>query len=173
MVEMWIPEEWCAAMKCACQSVRDSLALGMTLGELATWFYDEALFPDTKDWDECVLRARWDTYTWRGVFQAWNECGRPWFDPCDWGWDEWDPELRRAAQGNGRLAAVGEMVYDCYPEALEWAARALGWTVIDGSFFPDGRFPEGTVALDPEGVGAAAGRWYVTVLIPPATVSAA
>lgn len=173
MVEMWIPEEWCAAMKCACQSVRDSLSHGVTLGELAEWFYSDEGALGSPEWEDCVLRARWDTYTWRGVFRAWDECGRPWFDPCDWGWDEWDPDSRRAAQGNARLDAVGEMVRDCFPEALEWAAQALGWTVIDGSFFPDGRFPVGAVALDPEGLGVAAGRWYVTVLIPPAVGAAA
>lgn len=173
MARMMIPEAWDAALKCACQSVRDSLALGMTLGELVDWYYSDATVPGSDEWDECVLRARWDTYTWRGVFRAWNECGRPWYDPSEWGGDDWRPEVRRAAQGNARLDAVGEMVHERYPEALEWAAQALGWDVMDGSYWMGGRFPAGTVALDPEGLEVAAGRWYVTVLVPPAAGSAA
>jgi hypothetical protein len=40
--------------------------------------------------------------------------------------------------------------------------------VMDGSVWPDGDFPEGALALDEGGLGAAAGSWYVPVLVPPA-----
>ena len=171
MAEMWIGEDWRAELKCACQSVRDSLRVGVSFPELVDWFYDDMTVPCSDDWDDCVLRSRWDTHTWRGVFEAWDECGRPEYDPSAWWVDDSVPEYRRSAQGNARLDVVGEMVYEAFPEALEWAAQALGWTVMDGSFFPDGQFPDGALALDVDGLEAAAGRWYVPVLIPPAAAA--
>ena len=173
MADMTIPETWDAALKCACQSIRRTLGFGGTIATLVDWFYTNRPYCGSDVWDDCVLRTRWDTHTWRGVYRAWDECGRPEFDPHGWGWDEWDPDSRRAAQGNARLDAVGEMVGDRFPEALEWAAAALGWDVRDGSDFADGAFPDGAVALTEGGLAAAAGKWHVTVLVPPASVSAA
>lgn len=171
MTEMWICEDWRAELKCACQSIRDSLRVGVSLPELVGWFYDDMTVPRSDDWDDCVLRARWDTHTWRGVFEAWDECGRPEYDPSAWWAGDSVPEYRRSAQGNARLDTIGEMVYEAFPEALEWAAQALGWTVMDGSSFPDGGFPEGALALDEGGLEAAAGSWYVPVLVPPAAAA--
>ena len=168
MAEMRICEDWRAELKCACQSVRDSLLVGVSLPELVDWVYDDMTVPCSDDWDDCVLRARWNTHTWRGVFEAWDECGRPEYDPSAWWVDDSVPEYRRSAQGNARLDAIGEMVHEVFPEALEWAARALGWDVMDGSVWPDGDFPEGALALDEGGLEAAAGSWYVPVLVPPA-----
>lgn len=156
-----------AALKCAMQSVRDSLGLGVSLSELVGWFYSDEAVPNSDDWDECVLRARWDTCTWRGVFRAWDECGRPEYDPSYWGGDDCDPDARRAAQGNARLDAIGEMVFNRYPKALEWAARELGWEVRDGLDFSEGEFPDGAVAMDEGGLDDAAGKSYVRVLVPP------
>lgn len=171
MAEMRICEDWRAELKCACQSVRDSLLVGVSLPELVDWFYDDMAVPCSDDWDDCVLRARWNTHTWRGVFEAWDECGRPEYDPSAWWVDDSVPECRRSAQGNARLDAIGEMVHEAFPEALEWAARALGWDVTDGSAWPDGQFPEGALALDEGGLEAAAGSWYVLVLVPPAAAA--
>lgn len=168
MAEMRICEDWRAELKCACQSVRDSLLVGVSLPELVDWFYDDTTVPCSDDWDDCVLRARWNTHTWRGVFEAWDECGRPEYDPSAWWVDDSVPEYRRSTQGNARLDAIGEMVHEAFPDALEWAARALGWDVMDGSVWPDGDFPEGALALDEGGLEAAAGSWYVPVLVPPA-----
>ena len=173
MTEMWIPEEWCAALKCARQSIQWALRVGMSLREVVGWYYSDVTVPGSDDWDECVLRARWDTYTWRGVFQAWDECGRPEYDPGRWGGDDRDSEVRRAAQGNARLDAVGELVFQQYPAALEQAARDLGWEVRFGLDFPDGVFPEGAIALDEGGLEAAAGDDWITVLVPPAVGAAA
>ena len=173
MADMWIPEEWCAALKCARESIQWALRVGMSLPDIIAWFYSDETLPGSSDWDECVLRARWDTCTWRGAFQAWDECGRPEYDPSRWGWDECDPESRRDAQGNARLDAVGELVYEQYPAALESAARDLGWEVRWGLDFPDGVFPEGAIALDEGGLGAAAGDEWIAVLVPPAVGAAA
>lgn len=173
MTEMWIPEEWCAALKCARQSIQWGLRVGVSLPEIVDWFYDDTTAPGSDEWDDIVLRARWDTYTWRGVFQAWDECGRPEYDPGRWCGDDRDPELRRAAQGNARLDAVGELVFQQYPAALEQAARDLGWEVRFGLDFPDGVFPEGAIALDEGGLEAAAGDDWITVLVPPAVGAAA
>nr|DAM83613.1 MAG TPA: hypothetical protein [Caudoviricetes sp.] len=173
MTLVWHPEDWHPALQCACQAVRWSLQMGISFPEIVNWFYSDETFPCSDDWDECVLRARWETHTWRGVFQMWDECGRPEYDPSCWGWDECDPESRRDAQGNARLDAVGEMVYDRFPEALEWAARELGWEMRWGTDFPDGVFPAGAVALDEGGLEAAAGDEWIAVLIPPAVVVAA
>ena len=93
--------------------------------------------------------------------------------PCSDDWDECDPESRHDAQGNARLDAVGEMVYDRFPEALEWAAREMGWEMRWGIDFPDGVFPAGAIALDEGGLEAAAGDEWIVVLVPPAAVVAA
>lgn len=160
-----------AAARCADAAVQASLDYGMSLAELVRWLYDDATMPGTEEWDDCVLRARWDTYTRRGVFEAWDECGRPEYDPSAWWVDDSAPEYRRSAQGNARLDAIGEMVYEAFPEALERAALAMGWDVMDGSAWPDGGFPEGALALDEGGLEAAAGSWYVPVLVPPAAAA--
>ena len=152
MADMWISEAWHPALKCARQSIQWGLRVGVSLPEIVDWFYDDTTAPGSDEWDDIVLRARWDTYTWRGVFQAWDECGRPEYDPGRWCGDDRDPELRRAAQGNARLDAVGELVFQQYPAALEQAARDLGWEVRFGLDFPDGVFPEGAIALDEGGV---------------------
>lgn len=173
MADMWISEAWHPALKCARQSIQWALRMGMSLPDIVAWYYSDETVPGSDDWDDCVLRARWDTYTWRGVFQAWDECGRPEYDPSRWGWDDSDPESRRAAQGNARLDAVGELVHQQYPAALESAARDLGWEVLFGLDFPDGVFPEGAIALDEGGLEAAAGDDWITVLVPPAAGAAA
>lgn len=85
MGKMWIDEDWHPALQCACQSVRWSLQVGISLPEIVGWFYDDATLPGTDDWDDCVLRARWETHAWRSVFEMWDECGRPDFDPSVWG----------------------------------------------------------------------------------------
>jgi hypothetical protein len=172
MGEMRIPEDWDAALKCACQSVYWSLQVGMSLPEIVAWFYDDATVPRSNDWDDCVLRARWDTYTWRGVFEMWDECGRPECDPSGWGWDERDPDSRRSAQGNARLDAIGEMVFDVFPKAIEWVARELGWSVVAASDLGD-ELPEGALLMSSSGWEWEQGSPYATVLIPPASVSAA
>mgnify|MGYP003091751679 CR=1 FL=1 len=173
MADMWISEAWHPALKCARQSIQWGLRVGVSLPEIVDWFYDDTTAPGSDEWDDIVLRARWDTYTWRGVFQAWDECGRPEYDPGRWCGDDRDPELRRAAQGNARLDAVGELVFQQYPAALEQAARDLGWEVRFGLDFPDGVFPEGAIALDEGGLEAAAGDDWITVLVPPAVGAAA
>lgn len=159
-----------AAARCADAAVRMVLSYG-TLAELVDWFYDDATMPGTDDWDDTVLHGYWDTHTWRGVFEAWDECGRPEYDPSAWWVDDSVPEYRRSAQGNARLDAIGEMVYEAFPEAIERAALAMGWDVMDGSAWPDGQFPEGALALDEGGLEAAAGSWYVPVLVPPAAAA--
>jgi hypothetical protein len=161
-----------AAARCADAAIERARRY-WTLAELVRWFYDDATMPGTVEWDECVLQTYWDTHTWRGVFTAWDECGRPEYDPSVWGRDDWDPDSRRAAQGNARLDAVGEMVFNAFPDAIERAARELGWTVVSGADCMDGWYPEGALALDPEGLEVASGRWYVNVLIPPAVSSVA
>lgn len=161
-----------AAARCADAAVNGFLTYG-TLPELVRWFYDDATLPGTDEWDECVLQTYWDTHTWRGVFRAWDECGRPEFDPSNWWVDDPAPEHRRSAQGNARLDAVGEMVFDAFLDAIERAAAAMGWDVLDGSFWPDGQFPAGALALDCDGLECAAGCWSVSVLIPPAVSSVA
>lgn len=173
MADMWISEAWHPALKCARQSIQWGLRVGVSLPEIVDWFYDDTTAPGSDEWDDIVLRARWDTYTWRGVFQAWDECGRPEYDPGRWCGDDRDPELRRAAQGNARLDAVGELVFQQYPAALEQAARDLGWEVRFGLDFPDGVFPEGAIALDEGGLEAAAGDDWITVLVPPVVGAAA
>lgn len=173
MADMWISEAWHPALKCARQSIQWGLRVGVSLPEIVDWFYDDTTAPGSDEWDDIVLRARWDTYTWRGVFQAWDECGRPEYDPARWGGDDRDPDLRRAAQGNARLDAVGELVFSQYPAALEQAARDLGWEVLFGLDFPDGVFPEGAIALDEGGLEAAAGDDWIRVLVPPAAGVAA
>ena len=173
MADMWISEAWHPALKCARQSIQWGLRVGVSLPEIVDWFYDDTTAPGSDEWDDIVLRARWDTYTWRGVFQAWDECGRPEYDPGRWCGDDRDPEVRRAAQGNARLDAVGELVFQQYPAALEQAARDLGWEVRFGLDFPDGVFPEGAIALDEGGLEAAAGDDWITVLVPPAVGAAA
>ena len=172
MCKMWIDEDWHPALQCARQSVRWSLQVGISLPEIVSWFYDDDTAPCSSDWDECVLRARWDIYTWRGVFEMWDECGRPEYDPSRWGWDEWDPDSRRSAQGNARLDAVGELVYDRFPEALEWVARELGWSVVAASDLGD-ELPEGALLMSSSGWEWEQGSPHATVLIPPASVSAA
>ena len=172
MGEMRIPEDWDAALKCACQSICWSLRVNISFPEIVGWFYDDDTAPCLSDWDECVLRARWDIYTWRGVFEMWDECGRPEYDPSCWGWDECDPDSRRAAQGNARLDAVGELVYDRFPKALEWVARELGWSVVAASDLGD-ELPEGALLMSSSGWEWEQGNPYATVLMPPAGVSAA
>lgn len=159
-----------AAARCADAAVRMVLSYG-TLDELVAWFYDDATLSGTEDWDDSVLSVYWNTHTWRGVFEAWDECGRPEYDPSAWWVDDSVPEYRRSAQGNARLDAIGEMVYEAFPEAIERAALAMGWDVMDGSAWPDGGFPEGALALDEGGLEAAAGSWYVPVLVPPAAAA--
>lgn len=92
--------------------------------------------------------------------------------PAHWGWDEWDPDSRRSAQGNARLDAVGELVYDRFPEALEWVARELGWSVVAASDLGD-ELPEGALLMSSSGWEWEQGSPHATVLIPPASVSAA
>lgn len=171
MAKMWIPEDWDAALKCACQSVRWFLQVGMSLPEIVGWFYSDETVSGSDDWDERVLCARWDTYTWRGAFEAWDECGRPEYDPSCWGGDDCDPDLRRSAQGNARLDAVGEMVYGRFPEALEWAAAALGWSVTVASDL-GGELPTGAVLMSGDSWEWEQGNPYVSVLIPPASAVA-
>lgn len=161
-----------AAARCADAAVSRFLTYG-SLAELVAWFYDDATLPGTTDWDECVLQTYWNAHTWRGVFAAWDECGRPEFDPSNWWGDDPAPEYRRSAQGNARLDAIGEMVFSAFPEAIERAARALGWQVMWGLDFPHGDFPDGALALDERGLGAAASDEWVSILVPPASVSAA
>lgn len=161
-----------AAARCADAAVARFLSYG-TLSELVAWFYDESTMPGTDDWDESVLSAYWNTYSWFGVFRAWDECGRPEYDPSRWGWDDCDPGSRRAAQGNARLDAIGEMVFNAFPLAIERAARDLGWEVRWGLDFPGGRFPNGAIALDESGLEAAAANEWVSILIPPAVSSVA
>ena len=172
MAEMWIPEDWDAALKCACQSVRGALRVGVSLPELVAWFYDGETVPCSDVWDDIVLSSRWETYTWRGVFQMWDECGRPEYDPSGWGRDEWDPDSRRDAQGNARLDVVGEMVYDRFPEALEWAARELGWSVVAASDLGD-ELPEGALLMSGDSWEREQDSPYTTVLMPPVLASAA
>ena len=86
-----------AVARCADAAVGRFLTYG-SLGELVGWFYDDATLPGTDDWDESVLSAYWNVRTWRGVFRAWDECGRPEFDPSVWWGDDCDPASRRAAQ---------------------------------------------------------------------------
>ena len=161
-----------AAARCADAAVSRFLTYG-SLAELVAWFYDDATLPGTTDWDECVLQTYWNTHTWRGVFHAWDECGRPEYDPAVWGGHDWDPASRRAAQGNARLDAIGEMVFNAFHDAIERAARALGWQVMWGLDFPHGDFPDGALALDERGLDAAASDEWVSILVPPASVSAA
>lgn len=161
-----------AAARCADWAIARFLTYG-SLAELVEWFYDDATLPGTDDWNECVLQMCWDTHTWRGVFLAWDECGRPEYDPSYWDACEWDPDSRRAAQGNARLDAIGEMVFNAFHGAIERAARALGWQVMWGLDFPHGEFPEGALALDERGLDAAASDEWVSILVPPASVSAA
>lgn len=156
-----------AAARCADAAVRGFLTYG-SIPELVAWFYDDATLPGTDEWDECVLQTYWDTRTWRGVFEMWDECGRPEFDPSVWGGCDWDPNSRRAAQGNARLDAIGEMVFNAFHDAIERAARGLGWAVTWGLDFPRGEFPEGALALDERGLDAAASDEWVSILIPPA-----
>lgn len=160
-----------AAARCADAAVQVSLAYGMSLAELVRWFYDDETLPGTIDWDDCVLRARWDTYTWRGVFRAWDECGRPEFDPSAWGGDDWRPEVRRSAQGNARLDAIGQMVYDAFPEAIERVARAWGWSVVVASDLGD-ELPEGALLMSGDSWEWEQGNPYVSVLVPPASAVA-
>lgn len=159
-----------AAARCADAAIERFLTYG-TLPELVEWFYDDMTVPGSDDWDESVLSAYWNTRTWRGVFRAWDECGRPEFDPSVWGGDDWRPEVRRAAQGNARLDAVGEMVFSAFPAAIERAARKLGWEVMWGLDFPHGVFPDGALALDERGLDAAAANEWVSILIPPAVAA--
>lgn len=161
-----------AAARCADAAVQVGLAYGMSLGELVRWFYDDATMPGTTDWDDCVLRARWNTHTWRGAFRAWDECGRPEFDPSVWCGDDSDPDARRAAQGNARLDAVGEMVYDAFPAAIERAARELGWSVVAASDLGD-ELPEGALLMSGDSWEWEPDSAYTTVLVPPVSVSAA
>ena len=161
-----------AAARCADAAVSRFLTYG-SLAELVAWFYDDATLPGTTDWDECVLQTYWNTHTWRGVFAAWDECGRPEYDPSGWLPIEWDPDSRRAAQGNARLDAIGEMVFSAFHGAIERAARALGWQVMWGLDFPHGEFPEGALALDERGLDAVNADEWVSILVPPASVSAA
>ena len=161
-----------AAARCADAAVARFLTYG-TLTELVEWFYDDMTSPGSDDWDESVLSAYWNTYSWCGVFEAWDECGRPWFDPSRWWVDDSEPAYRRSAQGNARLDAVGEMVYEAFPEAIERAARELGWEVMWGLDFPHGVFPDGALALDERGLDAAAANEWVSILIPPVVSSVA
>lgn len=161
-----------AAARCADVAIARALRY-WTLPELVHWFYDDATMPGTDDWDGCVLQTYWDTCTWRGVFRAWDECGRPEFDPSVWGGCDWDPDSRRAAQGNARLDAVGEMVFNAFHDAIERAARALGWQVMWGLDFPRGEFPAGAIALDERGLDAAVEDEWVSILVPPAVSSVA
>lgn len=159
-----------AAARCADATVRAILSHG-SLAELVDWFYDDATMPGTDDWDDTVLNGYWDTRTWRGVFEAWDECGRPEYDPSPWWVDDSVPEYRRSAQGNARLDAVGEMVYEAFPDAIVRAACDLGWGVMWGLDFPNGGFPEGALALDEGGLDAAAANEWVTILVPPAAAA--
>lgn len=161
-----------AAARCADVAISRFLTYG-SLAELVEWFYDDATLPGTDDWDECVLQMYWDTHTWRGVFVAWDECGRPEFDPSNWQVDDSIPACRRSAQGIARLDAIGQMVYDAFPEAIERAARALGWEVMWGLDFPHGDFPDGALALDERGLDAANADEWVSILVPPAVSSVA
>lgn len=158
-----------AAARCADAAIGWALRYG-TLAELVHWFYDDATLPGTDDWDDCVLRACWDTYTWRGVFLAWDECGRPKFDPSAWCGDERDPDLRRAAQGNARLDAVGQTVFEAFPGAIERAARELGWSVVVASDLGD-ELPGGAVLMSGDSWEWEQDSPYTMVLVPP-TVSA-
>lgn len=172
MGKMWIDEDWHPALQCACQSVRWSLQVGISLPEIVGWFYDDMTVPCSDDWDDCVLRARWETHTWRGVFEMWDECGRPEFDSSGWGGDDCDPDLRRSAQGNARLDAVGGMVFEAFPDAIEWAARALGWSVVVASDLGD-ELPEGALLMSSDSWDWEQGNPYVSVLVPPAVSAVA
>lgn len=171
MVKMWIPEDWDASLKCACQSIRQSLQDGMALSDIAAWFYSDDTDPYSYKWADHVLVSRWDTRTWSGVFEAWDECGRPWYDRCECDFCERGPDKRREAQAYARLEEIGELVYRRFPEALEWSARELGWEVCDVADFPDGMLPVGSITLDPEGLKITAESPRVTVLVPPSGVS--
>ena len=50
MAEMWIPEEWCAALKCARQSIQWALRVGMSLREVVGWYYSDVTVPGSDDW---------------------------------------------------------------------------------------------------------------------------
>ena len=160
-----------AAARCADAAVSGFLTYG-SLPELVAWFYDDATIPGSTDWDECVLQMRWDTHTWRGVFRAWDECGRPEYDPSVWGGDDCDPDLRRAAQGNARLDAVGEMVYDAFPQAIERAALARGWSVAFASDLGD-ELPEGALLMSGDSWEWECDSPYAVVLVPPAVAEVA
>lgn len=158
-----------AAARCADAAVSGFLTYG-TLPELVAWFYDDATIPGSTDWDECVLGMYWDVRTWRGVFRAWDECGRPEYDAFDWGGDDWRPEVRRSAQGNARLDAVGHMVYDAFPYAIECAALARGWSAVFASDLGD-ELPEGALLMSGDSWEWERDSPYMVVLVPP-TVSA-
>lgn len=160
-----------AAARCADAAVARFLTYG-TLAELVGWFYDDSTMPGTVDWDDCVLSACWNTYTWRGVFRAWDECGRPEYDGTDWGGDDWRPELRRAAQGRSRLDAVGEMVCEAFPGAIERAAVARGWSVTVASDLGD-ELPEGALLMSGDSWEWECDSPYAVVLVPPAVVEVA
>lgn len=160
-----------AAARCADAAVRGFLTYG-TLPELVAWFYDDATLPGSTDWDECVLGMYWDVHTWRGVFRAWNECGRPEYDAFDWGGDDWRPEVRRSAQGNARLDAVGQMVYDAFPYAIECAAVARGWSVTFASDLGD-ELPEGALLMSGDSWEWECDSPYAVVLVPPAVAEVA
>ena len=160
-----------AAARCADVAISRFLTYG-SLAELVEWFYDDATLPGTDDWDECVLQMYWDTHTWRGVFKAWDECGRPEYDPSVWGGDDWRPEVRRSAQGNARLDAVGELVYDAFPEAIERAAVARSWSVTFASDLGD-ELPEGALLMSGDSWEWEQDNPYTVALVPPAVSAVA
>lgn len=160
-----------AAARCADAAVRGFLTYG-TLPELVAWFYDDATAPGTDDWDECVLGMYWDTHTWRGVFRAWDECGRPEFDLSAWWAGDYDPDLRRSAQGNARLDAVGRMVCDAFPEAIERAAIERGWSATFASEL-GGALPEGALLMSGDSWEWECDSPYAVVLVPPAVAEVA
>ena len=155
-----------AAARCADAAVARFLTYG-TLPELVHWFYDDETLPGTDDWDECVLQTYWCTHTWRGVFRAWDECGRPGYESSAWNGCDWDPASRRAAQGNARLDAIGKMVFNAFPQAIERAARELGWEVRTAASF-GGVLPDGAVVMDCDPWHWVSDSEWVTVLVPPA-----
>lgn len=159
-----------AAARCADAAVAQFLTYG-TLPELVEWFYDDMTISSSDNWDECVLQTYWNTHTWRGVFHAWDECGRPEYDPSIWGAGDCDSDVRRAAQGNARLDAVGAMVYEGFPDAIERAALALGWSVVVASDLGD-ELPEGALLMSGDSWDYEQGNPYVSVLIPPTSAVA-
>ena len=70
-----------------------------------------------------------------------------------------------------RLDAIGEMVFNAFPTAIERAAVALGWSVVVASDLGD-ELPEGALLMSGDGWDWEQGNPYVSVLVPPAIKAA-